>query len=173
MSQIYNRQIGKSGLVVAAKIMTGDLKNSFVMRSEGNAKGVVPENEVEYEPYKTYVKAVGFQDGLPLVEAIEPDDEAIGLLVTVPRGAIPTVATAWGDYTPQIADVEFFGNKIVTVPLIDGISENIEPHESLELANATQYKLANENNNTRVLEPRKATETEKTEIAVLLGFVGV
>jgi len=172
MSKSYERQTGKSGVVVAARIMTGNLKDSFVMKSEGNAKGVVPENGIQYEPHETYVKAVGFIDGLPLVEAINPGDEAIGLLVSAPRGAIPTVATPWGGYKPQIGDVEFFGSKIATVPLVDGITDDIKCHDSVKLDTATEFTKSSDKNSTRVLEPRKGTDTGITKIAVLTGFTG-
>lgn len=171
MPKQYKRSTGKAGVVVAAKINLGDLEESYVLRGDGTAKGVKPE--MDYFPNRTYVKCVDFVDGLPVVEAISQGEEPIGLLVSQPRGNIPTTAKTAGEYILPIADVEFAGNKIVTVPLADGIEEDIECHESLELANSQEYTKAENPNNTRVLEPRKATDENIKQIAILTGFTGV
>lgn len=167
---VYNRDTGKSGVVVAARLMQGDLEDSYVLRSDGKAKGVKPQHD--YEP-GVYVRCVGFEKGMPLVKTVTKDDEPIGRIVSQAQGNIPMSAASWGEYDPQLADVEFFGNKIITIPLVDDITENIECHDSVTLANDKEFTKAEEKNNTRVLEPRKSDEDNIKKIAILSGFTGV
>lgn len=162
MAKIYN--VGKFGVVARMKVKEGNVTIGAVNSIQGNVKGPILSAPAKKGDF------VKISADLTVEPCAANDTACIGRLESDPQWieAEPTANANWGYYAPREANVEFFGTKILTVPL-EAANSAISVGNSVTLGATTAQKWDKDAtpNSTVALEAAQASSGAK--IAVLFG----
>ena len=86
------------------------------------------------------------------------------------KNRLPRENKTWGNYSPRTGTVEFFGDAIDYIDLVDD-NAKIEPLDSVEFDSANQFDKASGSTNTKALGGKLANKGGK--LPVLSGFYGI
>ena len=86
------------------------------------------------------------------------------------KNRLPRENKTWGNYSPRTGTVEFFGDAIDYIDLVDDNSK-IEPFDSVEFDADNEFDKAASDTNTRALAGSAANRGGK--LPVLSGFYGI
>ena len=162
MAKIYN--VGKFGVVAKMKVNEGNVTIGAANSIRGDIKAPVLSAPAKKGDF---VKLSG---DLTVVPCAANDSGCIGRLESTPQWveSEPTENANYGSYAPREANVEFFGAKIVTVPL-EAANTKVDVGDCVELGATTAQKFDKASGTTPAIALEAATASSGAKIAVLFG----